>query len=148
MRRFGGIALLLLAGCATTAGQRPGDDDDFDFEAAFRHIPASQASLASGEPLGTVANPIRAIGPAGQRDYLAHLRCDDGLPPAFHRRGSGGPGGYGKMVDFYEVTCRGQSAVTLVLDLYHCRQDDRAPPGFDLVPRIGAFPPTDDCPTP
>ena len=98
---------------------------------------AGCATTAAYHPLGSKENPVRAAGPAGQRAYLQRLRCSDGTPPAFERRGSVGAGPYGSIMDVYELRCAsGEPARAAVyMDMYHQRVEDRPVPGFTIVPR-------------
>lgn len=91
---------------------------------------------AAGE-LGTRQNPVRVSGPAGERAYLARLRCSDGTTPAFERGGSVGVGPYGNILDIYDVRCPSGSppGAEVYMDMYHNRAEDAAVPGFTIVPR-------------
>lgn len=91
---------------------------------------------AAGEPLGSERNPVRVSSPAGQRAYMARLRCADGTQPAVGQRHNAGQGPFGTIIDVYPLDC-GASApgrVQLAMDMYH---DDHvetdAPAGFTLV---------------
>ncbi len=64
---------------------------------------------ASGQPLGSMQNPVRAEMPRGQHAYLQRLRCANGQAPQFSRVGDVGFGVFGSIVDAYEVTCAGSS---------------------------------------
>ena len=89
---------------------------------------------ASAYPLGSRENPVRAAMPAGQRAYLARLRCPDGKTPTYSRAGNLGPGVYGNIVDAYQVECATQDMVTVVMDMYHQGYvEQRAVPGFTIV---------------
>ena len=88
---------------------------------------------AQAYPLGSNENPVRTTAPQGERRYLAALRCPDGRRPNFERRGSGGAGPYGNIVDFYSVTCNGQEPSTVVMDMYHGGYIESDPiPGFTI----------------
>ena len=57
-------------------------------------------------------NPIRVgggilFGPFNERQYLARLRCRDGQPPEFERRGSFTPEGAVGPLDIYELPGKG-----------------------------------------
>lgn len=99
-------------------------------------------------PLGGQRNPVRANGPQGQRDYLARLRCADGLAPSYQRVGSIGIGPYGKMLDGYTVQCRGEDPVTVTMDMYHCVEETRPIPGMELTERVIPIPTFGACPAP
>ena len=109
-------------------GLAPGQDD------LSEAIAAAQA-----HPLGSMENPVRVGGPTGERAYIARLRCADGTLPRVGRRGSAGVGAFGTIVDAYPLDC-GDAApgrTTLVMDMYHEEHaEDRAPPGFTIVPRL------------
>lgn len=95
------------------------------------------ATSVAALPLGTMANPVRAVGPTGQRAYLSRLRCTDGQRPDFHRLGSYGAGIYGRMIDGYEVTCPGSSdsSTTVFMDMYHPGYVETEPvSGFTIAP--------------
>jgi hypothetical protein len=101
-------------------------------------VPADTPNVVTDAPLGERANPIRTVLPEGELDYLSRLRCSDGAAPRYERTGSRPePGPYGKILDAYRVQCAGEKPRTLFLDMYHCAQDARTPPGFTLVPREG-----------
>lgn len=76
---------------------------------------------AQASPLGSRENPVRAEMPSGQRAYLSRLRCSDGSRPAFQRVGNFGVGVFGRIIDGYQVVCRGsEPAETMVfMDMYH-----------------------------
>lgn len=75
------------------------------------------------QPLGSFANPVRADGPEGQREYLARLVCSNQEPvSAFQRLGSAGVGPYGSILDVFVVICdtyQGAVNHTLYMDMYH-----------------------------
>ncbi|MFY2765093.1 hypothetical protein [Arenimonas sp. MALMAid1274] len=129
------LSLALLAGCATQGGDVSAQEEA-DLASFLTPVPASRPPLATDAPLGTEENPVRAVGPAGQRDYLARLRCKDGLAPEFSRTGSVGLSGYGKMMDGYRVQCRGEAERIVVMDMYHCAQESRTVPGFQLMDSV------------
>jgi hypothetical protein len=99
---------------------------------------ATSIAAASAHPLGTMENPVRVGGPAGERAYVARLRCGDGSVPRVGERASMGTGAFGTIVDGYPLDC-GSAApgrVTVILDMYHSEhREDRAPPGFAIQPR-------------
>lgn len=93
---------------------------------------------ADGHPLGSGRNPVRVGGPAGERAYIARLRCADGSSPSIGQRGSAGIGAFGTIVDVYPVDCGAKppGKAEIVMDMYHAEhQENRAPPGFTIVPR-------------
>lgn len=94
---------------------------------------AGCATVSDPYTLGTIENPVKVRGPAGERAYLERLRCADGLAPDYDRRGSGFGEADGHIVDFYEVTCSGTSPATIVLDMYHGNGENRPVPGFSIV---------------
>lgn len=104
------------------------DDDDL----------AVAIAAADKHPLGSRDNPVRVGGPAGERAYIARLRCGDGSTPRVGQRGSMGIGAFGSIVDGYPLDCGAAAPgrVTLVLDMYHDEhRENRAPPGFTIQPR-------------
>lgn len=95
-------------------------------------------AAAQAHPLGSAQNPVRVGGPTGERAYIARLRCADGAAPRIGQRGSAGVGAFGTIVDAYPLDCGAAAPgqVTLVMDMYHEEhREDRAPPGFALLPR-------------
>lgn len=99
---------------------------------------ARAVAAADAYPLGTSDNPVRVGGPDGERAYIARLRCADGSTPQSRRLGSSGVGAFGTIVDRYRLDCGGAApgSAELVMDMYHAGHDeDRAPPGFSIVPR-------------
>lgn len=98
----------------------------------------AQVAAAAAFPLGTLANPVRVGGPAGERAYVARLRCADGKAPAAGPGRPGGVGGFGTVTDIATLDCGAAAPgrLDLVLDLYHEEHvEDRAPAGFTLAPR-------------
>ena len=80
----------------------------------------AQIEAASAFELGSERNPVRADMPAGQRQYLARLKCADGSTPDAERVGSFGSGPYGTIIDGYSLTCAGVTRDDLVyMDMYH-----------------------------
>lgn len=154
-----GVAAFGLAGCQTVdTATRDGDgsqteaaavsddvcdpDAEIDMFAGFgggtvltEACIADIADKASTHPLGSKENPIRAQMPAGQRSYLARLRCSDGNPPSFERVGNFGPGIYMSIIDGYAVQCASgvPEDQILYLDMYHPGYEEtRAPEGFGI----------------
>ena len=131
------VLAVALGGCATASG---GDADLERMLAGQSAVHGARLDAAVAEagrhPLGSMKNPVRVEMPAGERAYLARLRCADGAAPRYERRGSGGLGPYRNIVDFYEVTCAGAEPVEVVMDMYHAGHvEDRAVPGFTIAPR-------------
>ncbi len=87
---------------------------------------------AEAQPLGSAENPIRENQPQGEHAYLARLRCADGSRPSASRDGNVGDGIYGNIVDLYTVTCAGQPAVKLYMDMYQDGPETRPVPGFTM----------------
>ncbi|HEX8256318.1 MAG TPA: hypothetical protein VF589_01685 [Allosphingosinicella sp.] len=98
---------------------------------------ARAAAAADAHPLGTPQNPVRVGGPAGERAYLARLRCADGSPPAIGARRSAGVAAFGSVAGLYSLDC-GAAAPgksELVMDMYHDEHVEvRAPAGFRIEP--------------
>ncbi|MEA3029420.1 MAG: hypothetical protein QOG13_745 [Sphingomonadales bacterium] len=91
-------------------------------------------AAAEAHPLGTAENPVRVGGPAGERAYLAHLRCAGGAAPRVGARREAGIGAFGSIVAAYEVSC-GADGNRIVFDMYHEEHvETRAPAGFTLAP--------------
>lgn len=108
---------------------------------------------SAASPLGSRDNPVRAEGPAGEREYLTRLRCPSGAVPNFERIGSFGSGVDGHILDGYEVLCDrplpdpdtlprselAPGAVEIFLDMYHDGYREMAAvPGFTVLPEIPA----------
>jgi hypothetical protein len=144
MRTFLLLPLALLA-AAPAAAEKPGDrtaspealleamglaPDQDDIRQAV------EAAVA--HPLGSLKNPVRVGGPAGERAYIARLRCSDGSAPKVGERANGGVGAFGTIVDLYPLDC-GRAApgrTELVMDMYHEEhREDSPPPGFAILPR-------------
>lgn len=97
---------------------------------------AKQIEKAAQFPLGSKDNPVRVEQPAGERAYLARLRCADDTPPGYRRLGSIGGGPYGTILDLYEVNCDSSAPATaeVIMDMYHKGHIERRPvPGFTIV---------------
>lgn len=96
------------------------------------------AALATSEtyPLGSLDNPVRVNRPAGERAYLARLRCSDGRRPDFVRVGNVGIGVYGNVIDRYDVNCHSAAPgrVDIYMDMYfNGAGEQRAVPGFTIT---------------
>jgi hypothetical protein len=108
-----------------------------EFFRGGRPKPVVDEAAVAKHPLGTIENPVRVDGPAGEHAYLGRLRCPDGSQAQFERTGSVGtrsPWGY--ILDRYEIRCASGEKATLFMDMYHrTHQEDRAVPGFTLTPR-------------
>jgi hypothetical protein len=92
---------------------------------------------AQAHPLGSEKNPVRADMPGGQRAYLSRLRCADGKRPQFERVGSFGVGVYGRIIDGYEVLCKGSAPEKsmIYMDMYHPgHREPDAVAGFTIEP--------------
>ena len=141
MRRTAAIAALaLLAACA--GGGARSWDNGLDLALAGQSQMSGEKldrrlRQASGQPLGSQKNPIRAEMPAGERAYLARLRCSNGEPPRFERMGSFGDGPYGNILDGYSVNCGAAAPgqVEVFIDMYHRGHiEQQAVPGFTILP--------------
>ena len=133
MRLIALFICLAVSGCASTMSSQ--QQDSLDLAAATNVFKTSPAVAISGE-LGSESNPVRVLMPEGEREYLHRLRCDNGAPPAFERRGSAGFGPYGKILDIYTVECPNKSS-TIYMDMYHCSEEREPIAGFQIVPEIG-----------
>lgn len=136
------LAIVLLCACLSACATSSKSQEDFDLAQAMRPYQAPPSTAVTGD-LGTMGNPVRVLMPEGERAYLHRLRCGNGGPPTFERRGSGGIGPYGKILDIYSVVCPDQSA-TVYMDMYHCTEEALAIPGFEIVPEIGS-PAKEEC---
>jgi hypothetical protein len=147
MRKLSFAFILLSAGVASAAwagdkvGARTISPEDL---LAQMGLGVSDAELeravaaAAAHPLGTAANPVRVGGPEGERAYVARLRCADGSRPKIGRRGNGGVGAFGTIVDLYPLDCGAGAPgkADLIMDMYHAEhREDRAPAGFRIDPR-------------
>jgi hypothetical protein len=97
----------------------------------------SALERAAAYPLGSKENPVRSLGPGGERAYLKRLRCSDGNAPGFFRGGSVGVGPYGTILDVYMVRCAGgqPASASVYLDMYHNHVEERPVPGFTITPQ-------------
>jgi len=78
---------------------------------------------------------VRVGGPPGERAYLSRLRCADGGTPRLGARSDRGEGAFGSLVAAYRLECAG-GGTEVVIDMYHEEHvEDRAPPGFSILPR-------------
>ena len=145
MRNLVFLLAALAAAAPAAAAPKPGDRT-VSPEALLEELGAgvSDEALARAveeadrHPLGTEANPVRVGGPAGERAYIARLRCADGSKPKVGLRGSAGVGAFGSIVDIYPLDCGAAAPgrVGLVMDMYHAEhREDRAPPGFTIEAR-------------
>ena len=129
------VALGLLTACATN------DDSGFDRMLAGQSQKSGSAldravSAAGRHPFGSQQNPVRVTMPAGERAYLARLRCSDGQAPQFERMGSFGAGPYGNILDGYTVDCGAAAPgkVQIFMDMYHGGYVETRPvPGFTIT---------------
>lgn len=95
-------------------------------------------AAASAFPLGSIQNPVRVGGPQGQQAYLARLRCGDGSQPTVSQAASAGPGGFGTVVQRFQVDCGAAAPgkLEVLMDMYHQEhRETRAPAGFVLRPQ-------------
>lgn len=92
---------------------------------------------ANASPLGSEQNPVRARGPAGERDYLARLRCSDGRAPVIRGRATAMPSPFGGITDQYVVDCKNGAPATasVYMDMYHDHVEYRPVPGFTVKPQ-------------
>jgi hypothetical protein len=90
------------------------------------------ARAADAKPLGSPENPVRANSPAGQRAYIARLRCAGGDTPQIEGRMNIGIGIYGAIVDSYSLSCRGMPRTSLAMDMYHDWSENRPAAGFTM----------------
>jgi hypothetical protein len=139
------LAAILLFLAAPAAAQKPAESQDSPITLleALGMAPDPDAvrravAAAESQPLGSERNPVRVAGPAGERAYIARLRCADGASPRVGQRGSAGIGVFGTIIDIYPLDC-GDAApgrVSLVMDMYHGPyREDRPAAGFTILPR-------------
>ena len=134
-------ALLILAAPAAAQQQRLGQRTTSPEAMAAQMSQASPeeemralVAAADTHPLGTLENPVRVGGPAGERAYLARLRCADGAAPRIAARREAGTDAFGTVAAAYEVIC-GDASARIVFDMYHEEHvETRAPAGFTLAP--------------
>ena len=134
------LPLLLLAADTVAAAPKPGQRTvepgkiapaATDPNAEMREAIAA----ADAHPLGSLANPVRAAGPEGERAYLAKLRCADGKAPGLYPRGPGGIGAYGSLVDLFALDCGAAAPgrVSIAMDKYQAENVETRPlPGFTI----------------
>ncbi len=132
------ILALSLAACANTSikNEKKTQASDVDTANALSRLLGSDPKNVDEKelakyPLGSKDNPIRVGSPAGQRDYLRRLVCENNEPVStFNRQGSAGPGPFGSIIDIYEVLCdtnKGVVTHTLYLDMYHGDYEETRP---------------------
>lgn len=94
-----------------------------------------QSSERDESALGSKLKPVRADNPSGEEAYLKRLRCPGGAAPAFSRQGSMGYGGYGNIVDLYQLRCPNSGEDRAIyMDMYHRGYVETRPvPGFTLA---------------
>ena len=91
---------------------------------------------AQAHPLGSADNPVRVGGPEGASNYVARLRCGDGNRPQVGGPTEGGVGAFGSVVQRFALQCPGAASSDVLVDIYHEEHlEDRAPPGFTIIPR-------------
>ncbi|HEV2079605.1 MAG TPA: hypothetical protein VGR19_06890 [Allosphingosinicella sp.] len=92
-------------------------------------------AAASAFPLGSLQYPVRVGGPSGQQAYLSRLRCADGSRPAVGQGVDGGTGGFGSIVQRFQLDCGSAEPgrQDLMMDKYHQEhRETRAPQGFRI----------------
>ena len=131
------VLLNLLAACQSTTKNNTvsaqQDEEGCGISAMLAGISCVDPDMSeiAKHPLGSAGNPVRADGPAGQRDYIRRLICKDGNNiEGYARMGSAGLGPYGFIVDSYTVACKtGENIKELVIymDLYHPGYQEKYP---------------------
>lgn len=93
-------------------------------------------AAAASHSLGGRANPVRAEGLAGARDYLGRLRCADGAIPRATNSAAPSYGPFGANMERYELVCDGGDppAASIFIDSHHAHIESEAPPGFAIMP--------------
>ena len=80
-------------------------------------IAAPPASDEIGQhELGTVGNPVRAIGTEGGREYIESLDCDNGAIPEYRRDVTTVVGPYGNSLEKYVMRC--EADTVLMVDIF------------------------------
>ena len=92
------------------------------------------APHAAGIVIGDLSCAAETRGLAGQRAYLARLRCPDRKRPKVLGRGLGPPSPFGGVGDSFGVTCAG-TRHQIEMDMYHDHVEPRPVPGFTIVAR-------------
>ena len=126
--------VVALAGCANTQ-TRSGMADADSLASSMAPYQVESTAPTSGA-LGSETNPVRVYMPSGEREYLSRLRCPNGKQPQFERHGSGGFSPHQRIMDIHGVDC-GSGSQTVFMDMYHCVEDAKPVPGFEIVPEIG-----------
>lgn len=99
---------------------------------------AQELASAANFPIGTLQNPVRVVGPDGERAYLARLRCPDGSLPRVGAQRPGGTDVFGDVADLAPVDCGGAvpAHADVLIDIYQEEHVlEAAPAGFQLAPR-------------
>ncbi|HEY0116189.1 MAG TPA: hypothetical protein VGB54_10740 [Allosphingosinicella sp.] len=128
--------LILAQPASPPLGQRTGSPDRVAAALGLGPDAGEDPAIAAAAafPLGSKENPVRVGGPAGERDYLARLRCADGSAPVKGARTDQGVGAFGSVVSGYALECGGVRTM-LIMDMYHEEhRENRAPPGFTIQP--------------
>jgi tetratricopeptide (TPR) repeat protein len=132
------ILALLLAACTNTPqkSKKEAQTSAVSLETALdrlmggKQVQVDEAKLAR-YPLGSKDNPVRTGSPAGQRDYLRRLVCDNNeMVSTATRQGSAGIGPFGTIIDAYEVICDTNKGVVthiVYLDMYHGDYEETRP---------------------
>ena len=66
---------------------------------------AACVTLRESDPVGSVNNPVRVEGRAGEISYLSRLRCESGGAPHFYFQVHGPRGPYGNELDRFGLRC-------------------------------------------
>lgn len=97
-----------------------------------------ELAAAANFPVGTLRNPVRVVGPEGERAYLARLRCADGSVPRIGAQRPGGTDVFGNVADVAPVDCGAAAPAhaDIAIDIYQEEHVlEAAPAGFQLAPR-------------
>jgi hypothetical protein len=98
---------------------------------------AQELAAAANYPVGTLQNPVRVVGPDGERAYLARLRCGDGSLPRIGAQRPGGSDAFGNVADLAPADCGGATPAhaDIHIDIYQEEHVlEAAPAGFQLAP--------------
>jgi hypothetical protein len=167
------LAFLLLPACGSATPEARSPETVSLPPAAAESPSAEPAGPEPPRPAPPVKDPvvstlgrkkeeaINVCEPRGQRMYLARLRCPDGQPPRFGRRGNVGPRNERKgdtsedellrqmdmkrrldpgevdyhVIDVYQVECS-DATHDIFMDMYHCAdpRTSKPPSGFTITP--------------
>ncbi len=68
------------------------------------------------QELGTIGNPVRALGTQGGLEYIESLDCNNGAIPEYRRDDTASLGPYGNRLEKYTLRC--QADTVLIVDIF------------------------------